>query len=116
MVEVTLDGKLLGSYSLEEDRILYVSCSSGDEGIYEMSEAGYEHFFSLERDSAIVPGYNFIIIKNGGVSVSDADCKGHDCVKTGVKTRQGSVIACLPHKLMITVVGADEQGTDVVVY
>lgn len=51
-------------------------------------------------------GYNRVKIADGRVSVTDADCPDQICVRTGAIDSQGQVIACLPHKLIITVEGA----------
>ncbi len=50
-------------------------------------------------------GTNLIVIKNGQVYISEANCPGKDCVHSGSIDGESfpSVIACLPHKLTITV-------------
>ena len=48
-------------------------------------------------------GKNVLQVKNGTVSVTEADCPDKICVKTAALSRQNpSVIVCLPHKLIIT--------------
>ncbi len=51
-------------------------------------------------------GYNRVKVAGGRVSVTGADCPDQICVRTGAIDAQGQVIACLPHKLIITVEGA----------
>lgn len=46
-------------------------------------------------------GWNEIKIENGRISISDADCPDHTCVKTGVLRSETIPIVCLPHKLVI---------------
>ena len=46
-------------------------------------------------------GWNEIKIENGKISISDADCPDHTCVKTGVLRSETMPIVCLPHKLVI---------------
>lgn len=46
-------------------------------------------------------GWNEIKIENGRISISDADCPDHTCVKTGVLKSETMPIVCLPHKLVI---------------
>ena len=93
-VIVTMDGKELGSYALSEDRPIAVT----EEGAKELSG----------NDG--VPGgvLNLIVIKGGAVHVEQANCKGQDCVKMGEISREGEVIACLPHKLLIEIAGGGE--------
>jgi len=45
--------------------------------------------------------WNEIKIENGKISISDADCPDHTCVKTGVLRTETMPIVCLPHKLVI---------------
>ena len=55
-------------------------------------------------------GENLIRVEDGRVYVASASCKGQDCVHTDPlsKSRQLSIIACLPHSLTITL----EQGEE----
>ena len=46
---------------------------------------------------------NKIIIENGTVYVSEANCQDLICVHTGKIVRSGEVIACLPHRLIVYV-------------
>lgn len=57
-------------------------------------------------------GYNVVKVLDGYVFVSDANCPDKICVNTGKVKNVGDVIACLPHKTIITVTGADEDDID----
>ncbi len=48
-------------------------------------------------------GTNIVQIEHGKVSVSEADCPDHICVKSPAVSRPGEIIACLPHKLLIEI-------------
>ncbi len=48
-------------------------------------------------------GYNLVRVADGAVSVERADCPNQICVREGEKRYAGETIACLPHKLIITV-------------
>jgi hypothetical protein len=65
----------------------------------------------LREDSDILVntqrGYNRIVVADGGVRVSEADCASQTCVHSGVKRASGEMIACLPHRLVIKVRGGD---------
>ena len=54
-------------------------------------------------------GYNIIEVEDGYVSVTEANCPDKVCVDTGKIKDMGGVIACLPHKLIITVEGESEE-------
>jgi hypothetical protein len=72
----------------------------------------------LEKN-AVVPvkgdwGYNNIIIEDGSVWVSDADCPDRLCIHQGkmdaqnIATRaMGNTIVCLPHRITVTLVEGD---------
>ena len=50
-------------------------------------------------------GKNVVTVKDGSVSVTDADCRDKICVKSAPLKKDNaatSVIVCLPHKLIIT--------------
>lgn len=46
-------------------------------------------------------GWNEVCIKDGKISITDADCHDHTCVKTGILRSESIPIVCLPHKLVI---------------
>lgn len=46
-------------------------------------------------------GYNLIVIKDGTICISEADCPDQTCVKMGVLKSDYLPIVCLPHKLIV---------------
>ncbi len=46
-----------------------------------------------------------IVIKNGYVAVTDADCPNHICVNEGKKNRINETITCLPNLVYIIIGG-----------
>ena len=51
-----------------------------------------------------------------GVCISHSDCPTQDCVHTGVITRAGQSIVCLPAQVVIHLEGSPDSGTpDVIV-
>ena len=57
---------------------------------------------------------NTVVIRDGRVCVESANCPDKICVRTGWVQYDGQMIVCLPHKLIVTVVGG-ESGTDAMV-
>lgn len=57
-------------------------------------------------------GSNTVVIRDGGVSVTEADCPDKVCVSQGIIRCSGESIVCLPHKLVVTVVGGPSSGLD----
>ncbi len=64
--------------------------------------------FPLNKDTEYVVntdnGMNIIVIKDGVVSVSNADCPDKICVQHPPIDSTGETIICLPHKLVIEIV------------
>lgn len=60
-------------------------------------------------------GYNIVQIKDGAVSVIEADCKNQICIMNGAISKDGQVISCLPHGLLISV-ESDQKEVDTVAY
>ena len=84
-VRVTLDGKVVAQLPIGVD------CT---------------RVFESER------GSNTVVIRDGGVSVTEADCPDKVCVNQGIIRYSGESIVCLPHKLVVTVVGGPSSGLD----
>ena len=49
-------------------------------------------------------GENTLVIKDGEVSITEADCKNQICVNTQAISEVGETIACLPHNLLVEVI------------
>ena len=88
-VVIRVDGKVKYTYSLHEDREIALSYD-GEENA------------------------NVIVIKNGTVYVKSATCKNHDCVDMGKISKTGEVIACLPHRLVVEIVGKNAKVDTVI--
>ena len=85
-VAVKIDGKQTAVYSLSEDREVVI-------------ETGENR--------------NVMVIRDGTVSVSEANCPDSICVKTRSASLSGETIVCLPHKLVIEVAAEEtDSGLD----
>ena len=78
--QVWSDGKLIHTLDLNVDRVVEVKTDSGS---------------------------NRIEIRDGQIAVTDADCPDHYCMDRGFCSG-GVQIVCLPNKLVIRFVGAQE--------
>ena len=85
-VLVTVDGQEQGRYPLSEDRTLTI----GDED------------------------YNILDIRDGAAAVTEANCGDHTCVRTGEIHRSGESIICLPHKVVVKIIGGEDAAVDAV--
>lgn len=75
----------------------------------------------LSKDTELVlddgnGGSNTITVKNGKIAVTDANCPDLVCVHTGSISQTGEVIACLPHKLIITISEKKNSDLDAIVW
>ncbi|MDR1135610.1 MAG: NusG domain II-containing protein [Clostridiales Family XIII bacterium] len=64
-------------------------------------------------------GYNRVVVEDGSVRIADADCGAKVCVHCGRQSIPGSMIACLPHRLVIKVTGdseKEEESVDAIAY
>lgn len=81
-VEVTVDGELVASYSLEENTQ-----------------------YNIKTDGGHI---NTLVIENGKAYVKYADCPDKICQNHKPISLDGDSIICLPHKVAITVSRGDE--------
>ena len=79
---VTIDGEIVGEYSLAID------------GTYSLNG-----------------GTNTLTIKNGEVYMSYSNCPDHICENTGKVQYVGQTIVCLPNHLTITIVDEESQDS-----
>ena len=55
-------------------------------------------------------GSNTVRVEPGKISVTQADCPDHICVRQGAITGSGIPIVCMPHRLYISIKGGDIDG------
>lgn len=84
-IEVVIDGRTEYTYPLDKD------------GEYD-----------IENDKFI----NVIVVKDGRVSMKEADCPDKLCVKQGAISKNGQSIICLPHKLVVKITSDKEDTVD----
>jgi len=57
-------------------------------------------------------GTNVIEINKAQVKITDANCPDKICVKAHAISKPGEVLICLPHKLVVKIIGEGKQETD----
>ena len=55
-----------------------------------------------------VGGHNTVVVCGGKVTVTDANCPDKICVRHRAVSRAGESIICLPHRVVVTVIGTNE--------
>jgi hypothetical protein len=88
LARVTVDGEVKAELPLSEDTL-----------------------FKVETEN----GYNVIQVQDGYVSIQDADCRDQICVEHKKIHLTGETIVCLPHKLVVEIVGEEKTQYDTVV-
>lgn len=81
-IQVILDGKIYGTYSLEKDQVIEI-----EEGSF----------------------YNQIRVEDGKAYMEEANCPDGYCEEQGKISRHTQTIVCLPHKLVVEVLEADND-------
>lgn len=81
-VEITKDGKLWGTYSLDG-----------------------EHKITIRYGKEL----NVVKISGGKVTMESANCKNQVCVHHSPVSRTGESIVCLPHKIVVSIKGEDNE-------
>lgn len=84
-IQVTVDGEVYGTYSLTEDQVIEVK--DGD-------------------------FYNRIRIEDGEAYMEEANCPDGYCERQGKISSGAQTIVCLPHKLVVEVLEADDTTKD----
>lgn len=59
-------------------------------------------------------GTNLVVVSDGKIAVTDADCPDKICVNTGAISKPGQTIVCMPHRVVVQIKGnsTDEDGFD----
>lgn len=55
-------------------------------------------------------GENIVEINNGKVRITEADCRDKICIKDGTISKPGSMLVCLPHKVVIQIKGENTES------
>ena len=58
---------------------------------------------------------NTIVLSGKTAQIAAADCKDQVCVRTGTLTHAGQAAVCLPHRVVLKLVGVNDSGIDAVV-
>ncbi|MDO8847801.1 MAG: NusG domain II-containing protein [Coriobacteriia bacterium] len=87
----------------DADRVT-ITCPAGETVVSLAEDAEYE--------IAGATGSVTVRIESGAVSVTESGCPDQTCVRTGAVTAAGSVIACVPNRVIVRVGGADRDGLD----
>ncbi|MCD7715129.1 MAG: NusG domain II-containing protein [Lachnospiraceae bacterium] len=80
-VVVQVNGEVYGTYSLDTDQTVYINDT------------------------------NVLVISGGKVFMSEADCPDSLCIRQGAISVSGTMIVCLPNRVVVQVVNGDSDGS-----
>ena len=89
-VQVEVNGTVIGTYPLSVDREVEIITGENGEEL------------------------NLLVIKDGKATVTAATCPDGICTAHRPISREGESIICLPHKVVVTVIGGEGDEPDVV--
>lgn len=86
-------------------RRVRISCGGQEYGIYPLDT---DQEIEIVRDGHT----NIVSVENGTVHMDSADCRNQVCVDTGVISRTGETIVCLPNRVVVEILGDGKGGED----
>lgn len=99
VVLVALSVFLVTFLKSEDGVFVSVRIGDGESVMYSLSEDG---------EYKLLGGKNILVIKDGKAYMSHADCPDKTCVRTGAISKTGEQIICLPNRVYISIIGAEE--------
>ena len=66
----------------------------------------------FEQEITTEFGTNTLVIKDGYADIISADCRGNDCVHQAKISKNGEIIVCLPHKMVVQITSYNESEND----
>jgi len=57
-------------------------------------------------------GRNLVKVHDNGIEIIEADCETQVCVETKIANKNGQMVVCLPNKIVIQVIGGQEDKLD----
>ena len=92
-------------FNREKGSTVIVEVSGNTVGVYPLDK---------DMELEINGGTNYLVIKDGYVYLTDADCPDKTCVKTGKISYSGQSIICLPNQVIIKISGDTDISVDLV--
>ena len=100
---VSLDGEEVLRLRLSEETVLF---QKEKYAVYD-AESG-DFLIYAGGVSAPEDGMNRLRLSDGGIACIWADCPDQVCVKTGTVKLPTETIVCLPHRMAVTILSAEE--------
>ncbi|MDR3766045.1 MAG: NusG domain II-containing protein [Butyricicoccus sp.] len=110
-IVLLLAALVFAPFALAPSQSLTCEITQDDETIRRVRlGAGYQETITIEGDSVT----NVIQIEDDCVYFASSDCPDQVCVRTGKLTRAGQIAVCLPNRVVVRLVGAQDEVDAVV--
>jgi len=96
ILSIAIIGFLIFVLNMEEGKYVKISLDNKELYVYNLNENRMQKITSQYGD-------NVIEIKDGKVTVNEADCPDKICVKHSAISKTGQTIVCLPHRLVVEI-------------
>lgn len=99
--------------------VFFLYFVNGDSGSYVQVEVDGKVVETFSLSQSVDKQYDFdgetntLLIKNGKVNVTEANCPDGICVNHRPIHRTGESIICLPHKFVVTVLDENNQNDEI---
>ncbi|MCD7832372.1 MAG: NusG domain II-containing protein [Lachnospiraceae bacterium] len=95
--------------------VRYFGMDTGASVVVEVNGGTYGTY-SLSKDQTIqINDTNVLVIEDGEAYMTEASCPDGLCISQGHISAEGTMIVCLPNRVVVQVIGADaEDGLDAV--
>ncbi len=93
--------------------LFFSGSSAGKEAVVSVNGEVVAHLPLSEDTEFSADGaqyHNTVVIENGEAYVSYADCPDQICVNTGHISKTGQTITCLPNRMVVEIVGEEEES------
>ncbi len=102
--------------------LFFINTLSSDNSIsyVKVEVEGKEYLYPLDRDETEVfngsLGTTTVEIKDGSAAIIDSACTNKTCIQIGEINKNGESSACLPNRVLVTIIGKENSEVDVLAY
>lgn len=112
-VLILVASTLITGLQLEKEAQLTVIIEVNGKKVYEALLDKSLSEYTVEIDSEH-NGYNIVKIEGSTVSIIESNCSDQICVHSIPINKTGQAILCIPHKLVVRIIGNNDKDFDVI--
>lgn len=120
-MRLTLGDKILIGFLIVLNGLLFLKLGTGTTGAWAVVEVNQKVTtrYPLAKDQVIEVkgplGMTVVEIKGGKARIRRSPCKNKICIKSGYIQYADRLVACIPNRVVVRVVGNNQRGVDAVV-